>query len=79
MLGIKDSTLLTSDDANLCLEQIDNAIKMVSDQRSQFGAYQNRFEHAMNLIDNTSENISAAESKIRDTDMGKEMVKFVQG
>lgn len=76
LLGIKDSTLLTSDDANLCLEQIDNAIKMVSDQRSQFGAYQNRFEHAMNLIDNTSENISAAESKVRDTDMGKEMVKL---
>lgn len=49
---------------------------MVSDQRSQFGAYQNRFEHAMNLIDNTSENISAAESKVRDTDMGKEMVKL---
>lgn len=49
---------------------------MVSDQRAQFGAYQNRFEHAMNLIENTSKNIYAAESKIRDTDMGKEMVKL---
>lgn len=76
VFGIKDSTLVTVTDADLCLLQIDNAIKMVSEQRTQFGAYQNRLEHAINLVNNTSENLSDAESKIRDTDMAKEMVKL---
>lgn len=68
--------MVNSNDADSCLAQIDKAIKMVSEQRSQFGAYQNRFEHAISLVDNTSENLTASESKIRDTDMAKEMVKL---
>ena len=49
---------------------------MLKFDRSVFGAYQNRLEHAIKINDNTSENTQAAESLIRDTDMAKEMVKF---
>ena len=49
---------------------------MVSTQRSDFGAYQNRLEHAVNANENTEENTQAAESVIRDTDMAKTMVEY---
>lgn len=55
---------------------IDNAIKKVSDQRSTLGALQNRLEHTIANADNTAENLQAAESRIRDVDMAKEMVKY---
>ena len=54
----------------------DSAARIVSEQRSLFGAYQNRLEHAALINDNTAENTTAAESLIRDTDMASEMVKF---
>jgi len=46
--------------------------------RAQLGAYQNRLEYNMRQLDNTSENLSAAESRIRDTDMAKEMMKLTK-
>lgn len=55
---------------------VDAAIKLVSDQRSTLGALQNRLEHTIANADNTSENLQAAESRIRDVDMAKEMVKY---
>ncbi|WP_097014076.1 flagellin [Anaerocolumna aminovalerica] len=55
---------------------LDAAIKKVSDQRSTLGALQNRLEHTIANADNTSENLQAAESRIRDVDMAKEMVKY---
>ena len=55
---------------------IQNAIDLVSEQRATLGSVQNRLEHTINNLDTTSENTSAAESRIRDTDMAKEMVSY---
>ena len=49
---------------------------IVSKHRSRMGAYQNRLEHTINNLDNVVENTTAAESRIRDTDMAKEMVAY---
>ena len=62
--------------ATAFLTNIDNAIKKVSEQRSNMGAIQNRLEHTIANADNTSENLQAAESRIRDVDMADEMVKY---
>lgn len=56
----------------------DKAISVVSDQRSNLGAVQNRLEHTINNLGATSENLTAAESRIRDTDMAKEMMNFTK-
>ncbi|MBP1925702.1 flagellin [Sedimentibacter acidaminivorans] len=55
---------------------IDDAIKLVSDERATMGANQNRLEHTINNLGTSSENLSAAESRIRDVDMAKEMSTF---
>jgi flagellin len=57
---------------------IDGAIEKVSAQRSELGAFQNRFESTIRNISVTVENLSAAESRIRDTDMAEEMVNFTR-
>ena len=62
--------------ATAYLTTIDNAIKAVSEQRSNLGAVQNRLEHTIANADNTAENLQAAESRIRDVDMADEMVKY---
>ena len=54
----------------------DDALWQVSDQRSNMGAYMNRFEHTVGVNGNTGENTQSAESVIRDTDMADEMVNF---
>jgi flagellin len=56
--------------------KIDDAITLVSKSRSNLGALQNRLEHTIANADNTSENLQAAESRIRDVDMADEMVKY---
>ena len=58
------------------LEAIDEAINTVSAARSALGASQNRLEHSMNSITNYHENLTAAESRVRDVDMAKEMAEF---
>ena len=62
--------------ATAFLDTIDSAIEKVSSQRSNLGAVQNRLEHTIANADNTSENLQAAESRIRDVDMADEMVKY---
>ena len=62
--------------ANTAITTIDDAIKMVSSERGKLGAYQNRLEHTINNLGTSSENLSAAESRIRDVDMAKEMMEF---
>ncbi len=57
---------------------IDNAIEAVSKVRSQLGAVQNRFDHTINNLNVAVENLSASESRIRDTDMAEEMVAFTR-
>lgn len=57
---------------------IDAAIKQVSDERAQLGAKQNRLEHTINNLGTSSENLTAAESRIRDVDMAREMMEFTR-
>jgi len=56
--------------------KVKTAIETLSTQRSELGAVQNRLEHTINNLDNVVENTTAAESRIRDTDMATEMVKY---
>jgi len=66
----------TSDKASAAITVLDNAIAKVSSERSKLGAYQNRLEHTINNLSTSSENLTAAESRIRDVDMAKEMMNF---
>ena len=62
--------------ATYAIDAIEDAIKTVSEQRSALGAVQNRLEHTIKNVDNVVENTTAAESRIRDTDMAEEMVTY---
>ena len=64
--------------ASEAIDKIDLAIKSVSNTRSNLGAVQNRFEHTINNLNVAVENLSASESRIRDTDMASEMVQFTR-
>lgn len=75
-LGIKYSDIATADSAQMAIDDIKGALQVVSGQRSVFGAYQNRLEHAYNINKNSEENTQAGESQIRDTDMNSEMVEY---
>ena len=57
---------------------IDTALKAVSSARASIGALQNRFEHVINSVNVSVENLTASESAIRDTDMAQEMTKFTR-
>jgi len=71
-------TLDTPDGANRSIGVLDEALKKVNKQRADLGAYQNRLEHAVRGIDIGAENLQAAESRIRDTDMANEMVEYTK-
>jgi len=64
--------------AQKAMDKLDSAIKTVSSQRAVLGAYQNRFEHTINNLNVSVENLSASESRIRDTDMAQEMVGYTR-
>ncbi|MGJ3204183.1 flagellin [Geobacillus thermoleovorans] len=66
------------EDASKAIEVIDKAIQMVSAERGKLGAVQNRLEHTINNLGTASENLTAAESRIRDVDMAKEMMEFTK-
>ncbi len=72
-LTVEDSTGIA---ATYAIDAIEDAIKQVSAQRSELGAIQNRLEHTIKNLDNVVENTTAAESRIRDTDMADEMVTY---
>jgi flagellin len=72
-IGTKFTT--TSAAKNL-IANVSAAIESVSKMRSDFGAVQNRLEHTIDNLDNVVENVTSAESRIRDTDMADEMVKY---
>jgi len=71
-------SISTPEGANKSIGMLDNALKIVSKQRADLGAYQNRFEMAAKGIAVASENLQAAESRIRDTDMASEMVQYTK-
>ncbi|MBE3587715.1 MAG: flagellin [Thermoanaerobacteraceae bacterium] len=64
--------------ANSAITTINKAIETVSAERSKLGAYQNRLEHTINNLGTSAENLSAAESRIRDIDMAKEMMEYTK-
>ncbi|MBN2532052.1 MAG: flagellin [Spirochaetales bacterium] len=71
-------SISSPDQANSVIGTVDEALKVVSRQRADLGAYQNRFEMAVKGVDIAAENMQAAESVIRDTDMAHEMVDYVK-
>jgi flagellin len=74
----KSVSIAAPDDANAVIGVVDQALKRVSRQRADLGAYQNRFEMAVKGVLIGAENLQAAESLIRDTDMAEQMVEFVK-
>jgi flagellin len=64
--------------ANLAIGTVDSALRVVSKQRADLGAYQNRFEIAAQGVAVAAENLQAAESRIRDTNMASQMVDFTR-
>ena len=75
-LNVDNLQVSSNDVAASSITAIDKAVSQVSAQRSALGALQNRLEHSIANADNTSENLQAAESRIRDVDMAKEMVQY---
>ncbi|RSL35119.1 flagellin [Salibacterium salarium] len=76
--GLAGSGITSVSGAESAITTIDNAIQDVSNERSKLGAYQNRLEHTISNVDNAAENLQAAESRIRDTDMAEEMMDFTK-
>jgi flagellin len=70
--------LTSQANADTALQNIDDAIKTVSTERATLGATQNRLEHKINNLNVAVENLSASESRIRDTDMAQEMMSFTR-
>jgi len=77
-LGILGINVSTKEAANDAIDKIDQAIRKVSTERSKLGAVQNRLEHTIKNLDTSAENLQAAESRIRDVDMAKEMMEFTK-
>lgn len=77
-VGISSLSLADKAKSETAIDTIKTAIDNVSSHRATLGAAQNRLEHTVKSVDNTSENISAAESRIRDTDMAKEMMSYTK-
>lgn len=73
-LGVNQIDVNNATSANTAITTINNAIEKVSGERSKLGAYQNRLEHTINNLNTSSENLTAAESRVRDVDMAKEMM-----
>jgi flagellin len=77
-LGIANLDVSTADAAGAAIKTIKDAINKVSTNRANLGALQNRLEYTINNLDVSSENLTAANSRIRDTDMAKEMMAYTK-
>ncbi|MDK2856660.1 MAG: flagellin, partial [Bacillota bacterium] len=77
-VAVKGIDVRTQQNANAAITKIEAAIETVSAERSKLGAIQNRLEHTINNLGTASENLTAAESRIRDVDMAKEMMEFTK-
>jgi len=77
-LGIHRVLVTDRESAARSISIIDSAIDKVSNQRAKLGAYQNRLEHTINNLTTASQNLTAAESRIRDLDMAQEMMNFTK-
>lgn len=77
-IGVANADVSTQDSANAAIDMVDSAVKTVSMQRAGLGALQNRLEYTVNNLTTTNENLTAAESQIRDTDMATEMINYTK-
>ncbi|WP_018754755.1 flagellin [Paenibacillus terrigena] len=77
-LGINGTDLKSASTASAAMTKLDGAIGKINTARSAFGAVQNQMEHTFNNLGATTENLQAAESRIRDTDMAKEMMNYTK-
>lgn len=77
-VDISTQKIETAADAKTAITKVDEAIESLSESRSKMGAFQNRLEHTINNLGAASENLTASESRIRDTDMAKEMMGFTK-
>lgn len=77
-LGVNSIDVSTSTGAEAAIDTISNALDTVSSERAKLGAMQNRLEHTINNLGTASENLTAAESRIRDVDMAAEMMEFTK-
>jgi flagellin len=77
-LKVDTVDMSTVQQANSSIGSIDNAVNSVSKQRASIGAWQNRMQHVVNSLSVTAENLTAAESRIRDTDMARELMNFTR-
>ncbi len=77
-IGVKSVSINTVSGAKTAISTINTAIDKISSMRSTFGALQNRLEHTINNLGVQSENLTAAESRIRDVDMAKEMMAYTK-
>lgn len=76
--GVNGLSISGQSGANSAISTIQAAIDKVSSERAKLGAFQNRLEHTINNLGTASENLTAAESRIRDVDMAKEMMEFTK-
>ncbi|MDR3160367.1 MAG: flagellin [Spirochaetaceae bacterium] len=79
--GVEDQSFVsleTPEDSNRAIGTLDTALRLISKQRADLGAYQNRLEHAIGGLDISAENLQASESRIRDTNMANQMVSFTR-
>lgn len=77
-LSTSGISLATETSSRAAMVTVQAAIDIVSGERSKLGAYQNRLEHTINNVSTTAENLTAAESRVRDVDMAKEMMEFTK-
>ncbi len=77
-LGIAVTNVLGQEDARAAIQEINDGIDKVSSLRGYYGALQNRLEHTVSNLGNVVENLSASESRIRDTDMAMAMMEYVR-
>lgn len=77
-LKVDKVDISTADNANNALGNIDKAVNSVSSQRARIGAWQNRMNHVVRSLNVSAENLTAAESRIRDTNIAREMIEFTR-
>ena len=78
ILGIKGLNIRTHSEAKKAIARVDTAISKVTAERAKLGAYQNRLEHTILSLDETTEDLTSAFSRIMDTDMAEEMTEYTQ-
>ena len=78
LLRINTTIVTNKKAAKKALIRLDNALESVLSQRGRVGAYQNKLKHIMNNLNNYSQNLEAAQSRIKDLDMAKEIMNYVK-